>query len=76
MRSVIPISQCAWCGRFRNNNVWVQEPPAWLGAAISHSICPDCKVQYFPAFLHRKEGQLGPPVSGSEASPARFRCAT
>jgi hypothetical protein len=34
--------RCAWCGRYRLDDVWVEieEPPDPL--RTSHGVCPDC----------------------------------
>jgi hypothetical protein len=45
---------CAWCGRVRIDDTWVEPPPAALDAidtrnTVSHSICDACASRDAPA---------------------------
>ena len=46
--SLIPM--CAWCGRVRIDEQWVEPPRAALAAidvvnTVSHTICPECAAK-------------------------------
>ncbi len=47
VRQLLPV--CAWCRRMRNAAGHWLEVEAWInqqcGAAFTHGICPDCRVQ-------------------------------
>lgn len=44
------VPMCAWCGRVRIDDQWVQPPRVALDAidvrnSVSHTICPDCAIE-------------------------------
>lgn len=45
------VPMCAWCGRVRIDDNWVEPPQAALDAidvrtSVSHTICPDCAAKH------------------------------